>query len=71
MTKPTVEVALLRLFKAAARGDCTAPEAFECFMLGYGGSYIPSPRGLKAECARIPALKSEIRDTFLKLTLDE
>ena len=74
MTKPRPEVALLRLFRAVERKDCTADEAFECFVLTYGGDknlYIRKPCGLEAEMKRISGLKHEIRGRFMLVTDDE
>ncbi len=71
MTKPRIEVALLRLLRAVERGDCGSTDAYECFLLGYGGMRLPSPRGLKAECRRIPGLKAVVRGKLLRLTFDE
>ena len=76
MTKPRAEVALLRLMKAVERGPehggCTAEEAYECFMLGYGGDksvYFRTPQGLKAEMSRIPVFAAEVRGRFVRFVL--
>lgn len=71
MTKPSPEVALLRLFKAVEEGKCVADEAMECFWLGYGTNRLRSPIALKAECRQKPELGLEIRRRLLVLTYDE
>ena len=74
MTKPRIEVALLRLFRAVERGDCTSVQAFECFMAEYGGDksvYFLKPRGLEDEMRRIPPLKAEVRRRFVRFVSDE
>lgn len=69
MTKPRVEVALLRLFKAVERKDCTADEAFECYSYTYGGAqhHHLKPCGLICEMKRNPSVKHEITGRCVKL----
>ena len=73
MTKPRAEVALLRLMKAVERRDCTAEEAFECFIHEYGGDksvYFRKPCGLDDEMARITGLRAEVTGRFVKFVVD-
>ncbi len=71
--KPRIEVALLRLFRAAYNRDCTPEEALECFAHTYGGERVrlPSPKALLAEMRRDRQVKREIVTRAISIFLDD
>ena len=69
--KPRIEIGTLRLFGAVERGDVSAEEAFEAWILEYHGLVrIRTPRALKKDIKQDPGFADAI-GTILARMRDE
>lgn len=69
--KPRIEIGTLRLFGAVERGELTAEEAFEAWILEYHGrTWIRNPKALKDDI-RLDARFARAIGTILARIRDE